>query len=163
MSKGMGEESHPKHKSLRAFFKSARDVAKSLYQNRKGWKRMDPCLREALFLAVSVKNKCKFCFTVHSRLAQKAGISKAEISAIVKEDKSLFDERTKSAIEFALRMRNCEDKIESDVMSELMKYFKAEEASAIESAVKFITFANKLFNIFFPPLELEKAESITKE
>lgn len=162
MREGIGEENHPRHESVGAFFKSMTEIAKSLYKNRYGWRRMDARLREAVFLAVSIKNRCKFCFTVHSRLAQKAGMSKAEILALVREDKSLFDERTNSAIEFALLMSNPAGTTTDKAVATLKHHFDATEISAIESAVKFINFANRFFNIFFSPLDLEKLEVPSK-
>lgn len=157
----MGDKNHPKHESLGSFLASLNEVLKSVYRNREGWRRMDKRLREAVFLAVSVKNRCRFCFTVHTRLARKAGMTKEEIAAIVREDLSPFDEKTRSAIEFATRMRNDGGKTSSETLSSLTKRFNTTEAGAVESAVKFIIFANKFFNIFFSPLDLEKAESIT--
>lgn len=163
MKEVIEDETHPTHESIGKFLDSFTKVLISIYKNRKGWKRMDRRLREAVFLAVSAKNRCKFCFMVHSRLAQKAGMSKDEISAIVKEDKSFLDERTWSAIEFALRIRSSNEKVTSDVREEISKNFDTREVDTLESAVKFIIFANKFFNIFFPPLNLGKIESITNK
>ena len=107
-----------------------------------GPNRVDPRLREVVLLAVSEANRCRYCRAAHGELAQGAGVTDEERSALHDRRWRDLPPRERSAVVSALRRAGfgIPDASPEDITLE--EHFLPSEVAALAALVDFIRIAN---------------------
>lgn len=104
---------------------------------------LDPLLKERIVLHISKANDCAVCSSMHTRRAQRLGLSRTEVKAAQEGE---VDDKTRVALRYAwLRTKN-EEASDREAVAMFEKEYTAEEQAAIRSVIDTFTFNNRFNN-----------------
>ncbi len=104
--------------------------------------------RERIMLTVTGVNRCRHCAYGHEFLAQKAGITKAEIAGLLTQDLANSPEREIPALLFAIHWVEAGGLPTEDARSALEAGYGIDLAQQIEVATLLINIGNLIGNTF---------------
>ncbi len=111
--------------------------------------RIDQAFAEKIMLAVTRVNGCRWCSYGHSKAALAAGVSPAELHALLQQaDLGFFPEREAVALTFAQHYAESADQPDPAAVQRLVAYYGPLVARDILAYIRMITFGNLYGNTF---------------
>lgn len=104
--------------------------------------------RERIMIAVTGVNRCRHCAYGHEFLAQKAGISKAEIAGLLTQDLANSPEYQIPALIFSIHWTESDGLPTARSRSDLETQYGVDVARQIEAAALLINIGNRIGNTF---------------
>jgi uncharacterized peroxidase-related enzyme len=108
-------------------------------------------LKEMLAVQTSLANACEYGTREHGILAERLGVTRQQIAALLDFERGPFDEREKAALRFGLEMTRQASAVSDDVFARLRDHF--DEAEVVEIACVVGLFA--YFNRFSQALRVD--------
>jgi len=137
--------------TLRTFIRAIRDILGHLDELRDAARggRIDHAFAEKIMLAVTQVNGCRWCSYGHSKVALAAGVSPAELQALLQQaDLGVFPEREAVALTFAQHYAESADQPDPAAVQRLVAYYGPLDARDILAYIRMITFGNLYGNTF---------------
>ncbi|MDA8255864.1 MAG: carboxymuconolactone decarboxylase family protein [Betaproteobacteria bacterium] len=104
--------------------------------------------RERIMVTVTGVNRCRHCAYGHEFLAQKAGVSKAEIAGLLAQDLANSPTDEIPALLFAIHWTETDGLPSAPARSDLETRYGIDSARQIEAAVLLINTGNRIGNTF---------------
>lgn len=104
--------------------------------------------RERIMVTVTGVNRCRHCAYGHEFLAQKAGVSKAEIAGLLTQDLANSPEDEIPALLFAIHWAETDGLPSAPARSDLEAGYGIDSARQIEAATLLINIGNLIGNTF---------------
>jgi AhpD family alkylhydroperoxidase len=120
---------------------------KALFDILRG-KALSPGFRERLMLAVTAVNQCRFCTFVHSRIALKEGVSKAEVDDLFRGEFEGVPEEERTAVLYAHHWAETEGRPDAEATDRLKAAYGEETSRRIDATLRFINLNNRIGNTF---------------
>ena len=103
---------------------------------------IEPALRTLITVLVSQINWCAFCIDINSATGLKRGLTEAHLAALQDFEVSpLFDDRTKSALAYAVAVTKNE--MNADLMVRLKNHFKDDDIIELTALIAFQNLSTK--------------------
>ncbi len=137
--------------TLAHFTRTLRDIFSHMDDLRGATRggRIDHAFAEKIMLAVTQVNGCRWCSYGHSKAALAAGVSPAELQALLQQgDLSGFPEREAVALTFAQHYAESADQPDPAAVQRLVAYYGPLAARDILAYIRMITFGNLYGNTF---------------
>lgn len=116
--------------------------------------------REAVYLAVSERNKCNYCVSAHAMLASKAGISDEKIAEFRKGTSS--DERIQSMIEFAFQVMDSNGFVkDAEIEAVRQAGYSDAQITEIIAFIALATYTNLFNHVFDTELDFPQAPELS--
>ncbi|MCE5342332.1 MAG: carboxymuconolactone decarboxylase family protein [Eubacteriales bacterium] len=103
---------------------------------------LDKHFSERLVLAVTEVNHCAMCSYAHTKIALRAGMEQAEISAMLSGDLSGVMPEELTAILFAQHYADCRNKPDREAWQTVLAQYGPEKSDALLGVIRMITMGN---------------------
>jgi AhpD family alkylhydroperoxidase len=129
------------------------------------YSKLNPVLRQKLFLVVSMSNNCYGWVTTHSAVGRKKGITNEEISALIKLNKNDFEYKEWIALSYAREWTFARgENVPNELKEEFSKYYSKKEQALITKLLNTMLFINYFGNgVFKRPWRTDESCSINSE
>lgn len=129
------------YRSIAAFWSDLRQLA-----GLRGRGAISPALRERLMLTVTAVNRCRYCAAFHGYVARLSGLAPEEVRALLEGDAAAAPADELPALLYARQWAEAGGKASSELQAQLATVYGAEQARAIERALRMIWIGNLLGN-----------------
>jgi len=136
------------YRSPRQFWREFKFLIKNRAQIRAVMRQdlIQPAFRERLMMAVTAVNGCRYCSYFHAREALLAGISEAEVEALLSGVVDHCPEAEIPAVLYAQHWAESDARPDASARQKLVEVYGSKIASAIELALRMIRMGNLLGN-----------------
>ncbi|HZJ89519.1 MAG TPA: carboxymuconolactone decarboxylase family protein [Bacilli bacterium] len=135
-------QKEPRYFTVKQFNRISFRTAHAIIKLRKERKLISKSLQKQIMLAVSEVNSCRVCSYVHTQALLKEGATKEELDALFSDNFRNLDEKEAHALLFAEHYADTLGNYDGETLTELRRYYSAQEVAGIIGTIQIIMFGN---------------------